>query len=312
MFLNNKLTLAIAALFSLCLFGMTGAAQKSNLTDEIEVSGSTTNTEKKKTDSGASGEKKDLSDLKYRLLQGAGLLVETAYQQEAGELEHSFKFSRSNRRNWATTVSEEIPLGGAKHQLSVEIPWQFFKDEHGYRGAGDAQIGYSYMLFGSNTSRVTVSPGVGLSLPTGDYRKELGRGAAGISFRLPVSAMIGKRFASNTTFETTYTRNAKHHHGERASVTDFEIGQNFVWYAKPKLNFLLETVWEREQEPGEHKYKHTEREFYVSPGVRWAHYFRKVLIVPSVGFPIGAGPSRGERGIVFSIAFEHSFKKEHD
>jgi len=52
---------------------------------------------------------------KYRLLQSNGLLVETAYHQEEGELQHSFSFARSNYNNWSFNFAEEIPLGSVKH-----------------------------------------------------------------------------------------------------------------------------------------------------------------------------------------------------
>jgi len=98
----------------------------------------------------------------------------------------------------------------------------------GNRGFGDAKFEYSYLLYRSNTSRMTISPGFGLTIPTGNSRKELGAGAPGVSLQVPVSVMLTKRFASNSTFETTFTKSAKNTEGERADLTDFEIGQSFV------------------------------------------------------------------------------------
>jgi hypothetical protein len=40
--------------------------------------------------------------------------------------------------------------------------------------------------------------------------------------------------------------------------------------------------------------------------VRWAHNFTNGLqIVPGVSVPMGAGPSAGERGVIFYLSFEH-------
>jgi Putative MetA-pathway of phenol degradation len=256
--------------------------------------------------------KRDLSGQKYRLLQSNGLLVETAYHQEAGELQHTFAMSRTNRRNWASVFTEEIPLGSGKHQLSFSLPAQLVRnDAESFRGIGDAKFEYSYFLYGNNSSKVTFAPGFGVSLPTGNYRKELGAGASGVSAKLPVSVMLGKRFAANSTFEMSYTRRAKNAEGEKANLVGYEFGQSFVWFAKPKLNLLVEAVWERSPEVIGDNLKKYERELYVSPGVRWAHTFKNgLMIIPSIGVPIGVGASRGTHGIFFSIGFEHSIGKE--
>jgi hypothetical protein len=81
-------------------------------------------------------------------------------------------------------------------------------------------------------------------------------------------------------------------------------------FAKPKLNFLIGAVWERSQEVIGQDLKEYEREFLISPGMRWAYIFKNGLIVsPGVAVPIGIGPSRGENGIFFYISFEHSFRR---
>lgn len=257
-------------------------------------------------------EKKVSSSQKYRLLQSNDFLVDTAYLQEKGELQHSFTLTRTNRRNWSTNFSEEISLGSEKHQLSFSLPSQLVGNSpKKHRGFGDIQIEYNYGLFGDSESRITVSPGFGLSLPSGNARKELGAGATGVSFKIPVGVMLGDRLASNSVFETTYTKSAQNAEGARANVFGYEIGQSFVWFAKPKLNFLVEAVWEREQEVTGQGLKEYENEFLISPGIRWAHTFKNGLIVsPGVAVSLGFGPSRSERGIFFYLSFEHSFKKE--
>jgi hypothetical protein len=49
---------------------------------------------------------------------------------------------------------------------------------------------------------------------------------------------------------------------------------------------------------------------FLNPGVRWAYNFKSGLqIVPGVSFPIGVGPSSGQRSAFFYLSFEHPFKK---
>lgn len=289
-----------AALFVVALAGATAAQD-----------GSTAVSPALADPTGKTEPKKEPAADPYRLLQSNGLLVETPYLQDAGELQHGVSFTRFGGV-WTTRFNEEIPLGSEKHQLSVELPARFVRADEKPRGAGDLKIGYNYLLAGSGSSRFAFSPGFAVTLPTGSARRETGRGGLGLSVNLPASVMLGRRFAANASFEATVTPRAENAAGDRARLTDVEIGQSLVWFARPKLNFLVEAVWERGQEvAGPHR-RLTERELYVSPGVRWAHRVGGWLIVPSVGVPFGVGPSRGERGLFFSLAFEQPLKKERD
>lgn len=316
MFLKRKSNFAYTIIVLLFFLTLPTAAQDSTarLSEKKpgKTSVSTDNKPGKGFESEEKEEKKSDGSQKYRFLQSNEFFVETPYLQDEDELQHTFTFTRTNRRNWSMVFSEELPLGSEKHQLTVSLPSQLVGDgAEKYRGFGDVEIEYNYGLFGDSASRVTISPGFGLSLPTGSARKELGADGTGFSFKVPVGMMLNKRFASNSVFEATYTKSARNDEGERADTFGFEVGQSFVWFAKPKLNFLVEAVWEREQEVIEHGLKEYENEFFISPGARWAHTFGSGLIVsPGVAVPIGVGPSRGEKGIFFYLSFEHGFKKE--
>lgn len=255
----------------------------------------------------ADGDESEDNAHNYRLLQSNEFFVDSPYLQEKGELQHTFSFTRIKHHSWAMTFTEEAPLWSDKHQLSLSIPANLTWNNAGdHRGFGDVQLEYNYGLIGSSSSRITVSPGIGLTLPTGSWKKELGAGGPAVSFNLPVGVMLGKRFGSNSAFEITYTRSAKNEDGDKADTLGYEFGQSFVWYAKPKLNFLIDAVWERSQEitgPGSKK---NENEFMVSPGVRWAYVLKNGLVIsPGVAVPAGVGPSRGEYGVFFYLSFEH-------
>jgi hypothetical protein len=46
----------------------------------------------------------------------------------------------------------------------------------------------------------------------------------------------------------------------------------------------------------------------INPGLRGAFNFASGLqVVPGVSFPLGIGPSRGERAVLFYLSFEHPF-----
>lgn len=247
-----------------------------------------------------------------RQLQSDEFLVETAYLQDIGEFVHKFTFARKDPKTWSAVFTEEVTLGNEKHNVVFSIPAHLAGSaSERSRGLGDLEVEYFYGLYGNNESRITVSPGVAVSLPTGDHHKELGSGAPGISFKIPVSILLTKRFATNSLVEATYTKSHRNSENEQASTLDYEIGQSFVWFAKPKLNVFVEALWERSQEVSGPDLKKNEHSFVISPAVRWAYEFKNGLtIAPGIAAPIGLGPSFGEHNIFFYITFAHPLSKE--
>ena len=80
--------------------------------------------------------------------------------------------------------------------------------------------------------------------------------------------------------------------------------------AKPRFNVLLETLWtgtEAVVGKGQTQLSHS---LLISPGVRWAYNFKSGLqIVPGIAVPMGVGPSRGERGVIAYLSFEHPWRR---
>jgi hypothetical protein len=247
----------------------------------------------------------------YRQLQSDEFLVDTAYLQDEGEFLHKFAFARSNRGKWSTVFTEEVTLGSEKHQVVFSLPARLAGNVvERSRGLGDGEIEYFYGLYGNSSTRVTVSPGVGVSFPLGSPRKEMGAGGVGLSFKLPVSIALTNRFASNSLVGMTYTKSARNSDGDRADSLNYELGQSFVWFAKPRFNIFVEALFERSQEVTGSRLTKNEYSVLISPAIRWTHEFKNGLSVsPGIAVPVGVGPSRGERNIFFYITFGHPIKK---
>ncbi len=97
--------------------------------------------------------------------------------------------------------------------------------------------------------------------------------------------------------------------GEEADTTALSLGQSVVWLARPKLNLLVETVWTRAQAVAGSRLTESKDALVVSPGLRFAHDFANGLqVVPGIAFPIGIGPSRGERSVFVYLSLEHPFR----
>lgn len=251
----------------------------------------------------------------YRFLQSNGLLIEEAYHQETGEVQSTFSATRERNGLWTSAFSQEWPLWSEKHQLSVTMPMQLAANvlDGDRRGIGDIEIGYSYFLLGNNDTRVTVSPGVSLILPTGNVGSGLGKGATGLEVKVPVSVMLSEHFVTHTNVGATLTRAAKNREGERANLFDVEARQGLVWLAHPKFNVLMDVIWGRGEAVAGNRLREREYEFTISPGIRWGHTFKDGLtIIPGIAVPIGFGPSRGNRGMFLSLAIEHPFKRHHE
>src|SRR3954465_6636579 len=121
-------------------------------------------------------------------IQDNSFLIEEAYNQEAGVVQHIGTFSRSTGGDWSSTFTQEWPLGGIGHQLSYTIPVQHI-EELGV-GLGDVALNYRYQLVGTPEARTVAAPRLSLLLPTGE--EEAGRGAGGVGFQLnfPVTLVL--------------------------------------------------------------------------------------------------------------------------
>jgi hypothetical protein len=238
-------------------------------------------------------------------IQDNSFLLEEAYNQEPGVVQHFFKYQRPRSRDWSFTFTQEWPLGSQKHQLSYTLPLQ---RAGGHTGAGDVSVDYRYQLMGDGDAPLAVAPRLSLILPTGDERKDLGAGGTGFQFNLPVSVVLSPHLVTHFNAGATITPSARNADGASARTTDYNFGQSFVWLLRPRLNLLLETVWSSEQSVEDQGDTSRRRSLFVSPGVRWAYNLANDLqVVPGIAVPIGVGPSRRDYGIFLYLSFEHPF-----
>jgi hypothetical protein len=251
---------------------------------------------------------------KPKPIQDNSFLIEEAYNQEEGVVQHINTFSRRRGGDWVYTFTQEWPVFSQKHQFSFTIPAQGVSGPEGRReGLGDVAINYRYQLAGNGDARVAVAPRLSLLLPTGDEKRGLGAGATGVEVNLPLSVVVSDRLVTHWNAGTTVTPSARNERGDKATLKDFNLGQSFIWLAAPNFNVMLETFWQSEESVIGPDLKQRENSLLLGPGVRWAHNFKSGLqIVPGVAAQIGLGPSRGERGLFIYLSFEHPFKKLKD
>jgi len=240
-------------------------------------------------------------------IQDNSFLVEEAYNQEAGVVQHISTFTRARGGGWLYTFTQEWPAPGQRHQLSYSVPWEHLEGGGG-SGAGDVAVNYRLQLVGDGAAPVAFAPRLSVLLPTGDEKQGRGSGAVGYQVNLPLSAALGRRFVTHWNAGATWVPGAKGAAGAEADLTSYSFAQSFVWLARPRLNFLLELAYAREEEVAGRGRTTVGDSFFLNPGVRWAWDLPNDLqVVPGLAFTLGTGPSAGERAAFFYLSFEHPF-----
>lgn len=243
-------------------------------------------------------------------IQDNSFLVEEAYNQEEGYVQNISQFSRDHASgDWLFTFTQEWPVPGNRHQLSVTLPVERLSETHS-RGPGDAALNYRYQLVGDDKATVAVAPRLTLFLPSGSSRKGLGAGSEGWQIGIPVSLLLSDDWIAHGNLGGTWTPSTRNPSGQSASTTSWGAAGSVIWIGSSLLDVMVETTYSELQTvvgPGR-----TAASFscLVSPGIRWAYDFRSGLqVVPGIAFPIGVGPSRGSRQILLYLSFEHPFRK---
>jgi Putative MetA-pathway of phenol degradation len=241
-------------------------------------------------------------------IQDNSFLLEEAYNQEAGVVQHISSVSRFGE-DWIFTFTQEWPLPAfPRHQLSFTAaavrPGSFAGSG---AGPGDFALHYRYQLLGSGETRLAFSPRISILLPSGKPRFGRGQGGTSVQAGLPFSIGLSSRLATHVNLGITHTPHARNEFGDRASATAYTAAQSFVYNVHPRLNLLLETVWTNSADVVAPAVTRRSNDVLISPGFRWSHNFASGLqIVPGVAVPVGVGPSAGERGFILYLSFEHS------
>ena len=218
-------------------------------------------------------------------IQDNSLLSEEAYNQDPGIVQHINFFQRDSKtHDWIYTFTQEWPVPAQKHQLSYTIPVQT-----GSR-VGDVALNYRYQLAGNSEAKFAATPRFTVTVPTGNWRRGDGNGAAGYNGAIAFS------FAPVEEWNFHFDAGATTVPRSRGISHVFNLADNIVWLPRKRLNVMVETFFQRTD---------GENSLLINPAVRWAYnYSNGLQIVPAIGFPIGVGPSAGERSVILYLSFE--------
>ncbi|MFL5490943.1 MAG: transporter [Gemmatimonadales bacterium] len=241
-------------------------------------------------------------------IQDNSFLVEEAYNQEAGVVQHISNYAVTGG-DWTFSFTQEWPLGGIKHQLSYTIP--FLNTEVRGTGLGDVAVNYRYQLAGNPQARVVAAPRLSLLLATGSEAAGRGRGGVGVQVNVPLTLVLSEAVVTHWNAGATLTPSARNAAGDQATTYGLNLGASVIWLARPRFNLLLETVW---YEAGEvvTEGRMTEASTWVlNPGIRTALDFGHLQVVPGAAYTIGLGrDGDGAEGLFLYLSFEHPFRSQ--
>ncbi len=258
-------------------------------------------------------------------------LIEEAYNQEAGVVQHIFtgmyaKFDRgeADDRELSFSFTQEWPVFSQTHQLSYTVPYAFLDSDRAEHdsGPGDVQLNYRYQMSDDAGSWPAISPRISLIFPSGDEDRGLGTGVLGYQFNLPISKTLtdhlylnlnaGLTFFPDTGFEFS---NGRRPH-ER-DLLHFNLGASVIYALTEDVHLMLEAAGNFNQELEEFSTTEGGRlrvkrprsnEVVISPGIRWATNLPDDLqLVSGLAFPIGVSDDAMDYGVFLYFSIEHPF-----
>jgi hypothetical protein len=242
-------------------------------------------------------------------IQDNSFLLEEAYNQESGVVQHISTFARATGGEWNFGFTQEWPLGGIRHQLSYTLLLQHA--EGGGTGFGDFALNYRYQLLGNPEARTIMAPRFSVLLPTGNEEKGRGAGAMGLQANLPVTFNPAPGLATHWNAGLTLVPSARAPDGSRATTLSPNLGASLVWLVQPRFNLLMELLWLMDDQVTGPGSSNVQDVLLLNPGIRMAFDVPGGLqIVPGVAYTVGLTEDSGEDALFLYLSLEHPFKRQ--
>jgi hypothetical protein len=247
-------------------------------------------------------------------IEDNSFFVEEAFNQEAGVVQTIFGSTFLLAPGWAATVTQEWPVPGIRHQLSVTVPFGRVNEE---TGAGDVAVNYRYQLLEEGAGRPALSPRITVLMPTGSTRRGLGAGAWGIQTNVPVSKQVrdfyfhgnvGTTWYPSATFtDPSLAPASGGEDGPARALTSPFLAGSAIYRLKPMMHLMLESVVTWQQAlvaPGV-----TDRAAIrvLSPGVRGGWNRGDSQVVVGAAVPVTWGPGDPDAGLFVYASYEAVF-----
>jgi hypothetical protein len=246
----------------------------------------------------------DAGKYDFDRIEDNSFLIEEAYNQDPGVIQHISSFQYLKQDTWIYTFTDEWPVPGMKHQLSFTLPVL----SNGSTGLGDIELNYRYQAI--HLKRLAFSPRLSLLFPTGNYHKSLGSGVPGYQVSLPFSFLLSRKVVTHYNLGITYIPISKNADGSKSNIVIYNYGLSIIILLHTNFNFMFETVGYTTITKENNANTQIFNILLINPGFRYAINFKSGLqIVPGIATPIGIGSSAGEFNIFAYLSFEHPLWK---
>jgi len=249
------------------------------------------------------------------VIEDNSFLIEEAYNQEAGVVQHIFNFVYTNdsrNRGWSFNFTQEWPIFSQDHQFSYTIPsYHIVEGSDRVYGVGDILLNYRYQALYEGEVLPAFAPRFSLILPTGSRDRGTGNNVVGYQWNLPFSKKVASRFAVHANFGLTYLPHvrapmANGQLSPRRSLVSYNVGASGIYALLPRLHLMLEWVGLFEESINDAG--RSERAFQptISPGLRAAVVNEeKLQVVVGAAAPIGLNRKADNHGAFLYLSIEH-------
>jgi hypothetical protein len=236
-------------------------------------------------------------------LQDNSFLIEEAYNQEPGQVQHIATLRRQGH-DWAFNFTQEWPLGSQTHQFSYTALHFWLRGEHeSTETFSNAILNYRYQVLTETNVLPAFAPRFSLITPTTGREKETDIDSWGYQVNLPFSKIVSDRVALHanaglTSFVDVAGR----------QPTSYNLGGSAILALTRRTNLMLEVVgdWIETVDEG----RNIERSLFLTvlPGIRHGiNLPNDAQLVFGFGAPVSFSKDRTDYGLFFYLSLEHKF-----
>jgi hypothetical protein len=245
-------------------------------------------------------------------------LLNEAINQEKGVMQFVSNLYLDNLKggNFLYNFTNQIPLGGEKHQFSYSLSY-YLNNENAASGAGgfgDLNLTYNYMLAGKKSWAMIV-PSFTVIVPTA--KNGYGSGGWGGEADIFITKRISRRVVTHYNFGYTYISNADRYIstvtgnqevGFERDLQYKKIGASMIWYPTRKFNLMLEYVSNFLTDITDTGALSHSHQITLNPGLRFAIDYREIQIVPGFSTPVVFTDGNYTRtGLFFYLSIEPQY-----
>ena len=244
-------------------------------------------------------------------VQDNSFLIEEAYNQEPGVVQHIFNLPISftnGEREITPSFTQEWPVFSQTHQFSYTVPYTFTEHDDGF---ADIRLNYRLQALMESDHVPAFSPRFSLVLPAGDENKGFGAGCVGYEMNLPFSKIVNDRWTVHFNAGGSIFPDVHGH-----DLTNYNLGASAIYAVTHDFNLMFESVagWNQDVdfEPSSIATVRTSVNrstvALISPGARYAFNLPNDLqIVAGAAVPVGLTSDSPDWGLFFYLSFEHPF-----